>query len=185
MSLADTAGLLVEEGAERRPPLAAAERSRTIRVRALRSPAEPNTLVLVIRGPIGRADVEELCDRIRDLLEANDADRIVFDLGALPESDAVTVDMLARVQLTARRIGRRVLLRNACEELKDLLALMGLREVLPPCVELPLESRDHAEQGENRSVSRKKLIPEIRSPEISSTWSDQGSRLPDPFPGLY
>jgi hypothetical protein len=40
---------------------------------------------------------------------------------------------LARLQLTGRRLGRQVRLRHACGELQDLLALMGLRDVLLLC----------------------------------------------------
>jgi ABC-type transporter Mla MlaB component len=117
-------------------------------VHGLQPQAEPNTLVLVIAGSIARADLEALCDCVRALLEANYADRVVCDLSALLESDAATVDMLARVQLTARRLGRQVLLRNVCGELEDLLTVVGLRDVLPSCVDLPAESRGHAEQRE-------------------------------------
>jgi ABC-type transporter Mla MlaB component len=45
--------------------------------------------------------------------------------------DAVTVDALARLQLAARRSGRRVRLRNASAELLELVRFMGLRDVLP------------------------------------------------------
>lgn len=46
------------------------------------------------------------------------------------EPDALTVDALARLQLTAGRHGCRVRLRNASDELRDLVAFMGLRDVL-------------------------------------------------------
>jgi ABC-type transporter Mla MlaB component len=46
-------------------------------------------------------------------------------------ADAVTVDALARLQLAARRHGCQVRLRNASEELRELLAFMGLQDVLP------------------------------------------------------
>jgi len=45
--------------------------------------------------------------------------------------DAVTVDALARLQLAARGYGCRVRLRNASAELLDLVAFMGLEDVLP------------------------------------------------------
>jgi hypothetical protein len=51
------------------------------------------------------------------------------DVGALPP-DAATVDVLARLQLAARRLGREVRLRNASGELRDLIAFVGLRDVL-------------------------------------------------------
>jgi hypothetical protein len=54
---------------------------------------------------------------------------IVCDVGALAP-DAATVDVLARVQLAACRLGREVRLRNASGELRDLIAFVGLRDVL-------------------------------------------------------
>jgi anti-anti-sigma regulatory factor len=54
---------------------------------------------------------------------------IVCDVGALAP-DAATVDVLARLQLAARRLGREVRLRNASGELRDLIAFVGLRDVL-------------------------------------------------------
>jgi ABC-type transporter Mla MlaB component len=47
------------------------------------------------------------------------------------QADAATVDALARAQLAARRNGRRVRLRHASAELLQLIAFMGLEEVLP------------------------------------------------------
>jgi ABC-type transporter Mla MlaB component len=49
--------------------------------------------------------------------------------------DAVTVDALARLQLAARRLGCQVRLRHASEELRELVAFMGLDDVLPDCVD--------------------------------------------------
>jgi hypothetical protein len=43
----------------------------------------------------------------------------------------VTVDALARLQLGARRHGCQVRLRNASTELLELVAFMGLENVLP------------------------------------------------------
>ena len=47
------------------------------------------------------------------------------------ETDAVTVDALARLQLAARRHGCQVRLRGASDALRDLVAFMGLQNVLP------------------------------------------------------
>jgi hypothetical protein len=43
----------------------------------------------------------------------------------------VTVDALARLQLAARQHGCQVRLRHASSELFELVAFMGLRDVLP------------------------------------------------------
>jgi hypothetical protein len=45
-------------------------------------------------------------------------------------ADVLTVDALARLQLSARRCGRRLRLRDASGELQDLIAFVGLSEVL-------------------------------------------------------
>ncbi len=50
---------------------------------------------------------------------------VVCDAGALPP-DVVSVEALARLQLQARRHGRRVELRNVPVELGRLLAFLGL-----------------------------------------------------------
>jgi STAS domain len=54
---------------------------------------------------------------------------IVCDVGGLAP-DAVTVDALARLQLTAGRLGVEIRLRHASSELQELLAFVGLRDVL-------------------------------------------------------
>jgi ABC-type transporter Mla MlaB component len=81
-------------------------------------------------GPVTRDAIPAVCERARRLLEGCDAGPVVCDVGALAEPNAITIDALARLQLTARRLGHRVELRRTCEELEDLLELTGLREVL-------------------------------------------------------
>ena len=67
----------------------------------------PQSVAFAIRGPIARADLPGLCDRVCGLLENNDADIVLCDVHGV-EPDAVTVDALARLQLAARRHGCRV-----------------------------------------------------------------------------
>lgn len=74
-------------------------------------------------------DVPRLCERLRILLEASDADVIACDVSALP-ADAATVDALARLQLTARRCGGRIRLHRASHELLQLLSFVGLADVV-------------------------------------------------------
>lgn len=93
----------------------------------------PGTIVLGIGGPLTPSSILGLCQRLQLLLEGCDGGLIVCELGRLDGPDAGTVDALARLQLTAARLGRQVRLRHASSELRELLALMGLRDVLPLC----------------------------------------------------
>ena len=90
----------------------------------------PRTISFAVHGPISRADLPGLCDRVCGLLRECDADVALCDVSGV-QPDCVTVDALARLQLAARRNGCQVRLRDASRELLDLVAFMGLRDVLP------------------------------------------------------
>jgi len=89
-----------------------------------------STVAFTIEGPIARADLPGLCERVCALLEGSGAGVALCDVRGI-EVDAVTVDALARLQLAAHRQGCQVRLRNASRELLELVAFMGLRDVLP------------------------------------------------------
>jgi ABC-type transporter Mla MlaB component len=82
-----------------------------------------------ITGPITREDLPGLCKRVRSVLDESRA-VVRCDVAGV-EPDAVTVDALARLQLAARRRGCEVRLCNACDDLIELVELMGLTNVLP------------------------------------------------------
>jgi ABC-type transporter Mla MlaB component len=92
--------------------------------------AAPPTVAFAIRGPIARADLPGLCDRVCALLNESGAGVVLCDVHGV-EPDCVTVDALARLQLAARRYACQVRLRNASDELVELIAFMGLTDVLP------------------------------------------------------
>ena len=79
------------------------------------------------------ADVPELCARVRELLDRSDAALVICDVAGLSDPDCATVDALARIQLTARRLGSGLRLRGASDELHEVLALAGLCEVVGLC----------------------------------------------------
>jgi ABC-type transporter Mla MlaB component len=88
----------------------------------------PHEVAFAISGPIARADLPGLCERVR---------RILGDAGSIARCDvagvapnAVCVDALARLQLAARRRGCCVRLENASPALRELVELMGLTHVL-------------------------------------------------------
>ena len=91
----------------------------------------PGGTVLVMIGPITRDGIPSLCERARRLLGSCYPGPVACDVGALERPDAVTIDALARLQLTARRLGYRVELQRACGELEELLVLTGLGDVMP------------------------------------------------------
>jgi ABC-type transporter Mla MlaB component len=99
------------------------------------APAAPQT-GFAIHGPIARSDLPGLCARVCALLRASPATLVVCEVGTV-HPDAVTVDALARLQLAARRSGRRIELRNASREVLELVEFMGLEDVLAE--ELPVE----------------------------------------------
>ena len=95
----------------------------------MRTPA-PRTIAFAIAGPIARADLPGLCARVCALLATSGADVAFCDVRDVAP-DAVTVDALARLQLAARRYACQVCLRDASDQLLDLLAFTGLSDVLP------------------------------------------------------
>src|SRR4051794_22252756 len=111
-----------------------------------RSLPERDPGVLVIAGPVTCADVPGLCACVAALLEARGSRVVVCDVAAVGRPDAGTVGALARLQLTARRLGGRIRLRHASPELRELLSFLGLDEVVPTLV---VEAGREAEEGEH------------------------------------
>lgn len=95
---------------------------------SLGSRREPSTTTIVVGGSIAPADVRGICARLRAAIEESDAGVVLCDVGALLGVDAGTLDVLARLQLTARRCGGRMRLRRCPPELEELLAFAGLAE---------------------------------------------------------
>jgi len=91
--------------------------------------SSPATVTLAIRGPLERGDLPGLFDRTCALLSGTGPGLLCCEVTELA-ADAVAVDALARLALAARRHGTRVCLRGASEELRELMELMGLSEVL-------------------------------------------------------
>ncbi|MGH2721757.1 MAG: hypothetical protein ACRDJO_09150 [Actinomycetota bacterium] len=106
--------------------------SDTPRISVVHPPGGRGPVVLVVGGPIAPADIPGLCARVPLLLGPAGAGLVVCDVSGLAP-DAVTIDALARVQLTVRQLGGEIRLRNACDDLRGMVDLMGLHEALPPC----------------------------------------------------
>ena len=89
----------------------------------------PHSVAFAIYGPINDIDLCGLYARVCRLLEESPGDVALCDVAGV-EPDATTVDAIARLQLAAQRRGCIVRLRNASEELVELVGFMGLTEVL-------------------------------------------------------
>ncbi len=115
-------------------------------------PADPTfpEIELGRSGRIDRADIPLLCERVRVLLADHAADQLVCDVGAIVAPDAVTVDALARLHLTARRLGRHMRISHASPELHDLLAFVGLSAVMSLSDRSGLEVRRQTKEREQR-----------------------------------
>ena len=96
--------------------------------------------MLVIGAPIADGDVARLCGRLTALARGSDAEIVVCDVRELA-ADARSIDALARLQLTARRLGRRIRLHRASRELDALLSFCGLADVVGGAARLDLFGR--------------------------------------------
>ncbi|MDH6440466.1 ABC-type transporter Mla MlaB component [Streptomyces sp. SAI-144] len=107
--------------------------------------------VLVLVGPVTRDEVTGLSDEVRALLRTTRAGVVVCDVAGLGPPGLGTVDLLARLQLAARRAGGRIRLRDPDPGLHALLDLVGLRfevERQPEQGEPALGVEEEVEPGE-------------------------------------
>ncbi|MET9387333.1 STAS domain-containing protein [Streptomyces sp. NPDC002928] len=107
--------------------------------------------VLTLAGPVTRDEMTGLCDGVRALLEATGGGVVVCDVGGLGPPGLGAVDLLARLELAARRAGGRIRLRDPDPALRALLHLVGLRfelEGQPEQREPPLRVEEEVEPGE-------------------------------------
>ena len=90
----------------------------------------PHAVHVAIRGPIDRTDGPGLSEHVSALLRESGTNLVLCDVSGV-EPSVVTVDALARLQLGAQRNDCRIRLRNASSALRELVAFMGLGDVLP------------------------------------------------------
>lgn len=142
----------------------------------------PALLRLRLTGPVRPGDARSFSARIGRAVEAAGGPAggvrmtIECDVARLGPGDLAAIDALARVALAARRGGCPLLLRGASPHLRELIELAGLRRALPCPAAAQASSRGGSpKSGKKRAVSRKKVIPAMRSPSSSTTWSDHGS----------
>jgi len=86
--------------------------------------------VWALRPSVAREDVPGLCADFVASLADGCPTVVTWDVSAATEPDAVTIEALARLQLCALRVGRRIRIEGACRQLADLLSVTGLDGVL-------------------------------------------------------
>ena len=106
------------------------------------------TTIVVLRGPIERDDIPSLCERMGTLLEGGSGGSVVCDVGSICDPDAVTIDALAQLQLSARALRCRLWLMHACGKLQELIDLVGLNDVFPILAASGVEALGQAEERE-------------------------------------
>lgn len=92
--------------------------------------SEARPLRLTASGRLGLADLSRLGRSLVAAAERGDVDRVVVDLRTV-SADLATLDVLARLQLVARRHRQPVSFAHAPLVLRDLLTSVGLDEVVP------------------------------------------------------
>lgn len=82
----------------------------------------------------------------------DDTEVTIWRMDDLARPDLFVVDVLARLQLVARRLGWSIRLRDPCGELRALLDLAGLTEVVGHVASLRFETGGETESGEELGV---------------------------------
>lgn len=87
-------------------------------------------VVWPLAAVISREDIPALCDQLSVVVRYGGVRLVLCDVSQVAVHDAVLVEALLRLQLTAQRLGGRILVHRPSPQLLDLLTAMGLRAVL-------------------------------------------------------
>lgn len=87
---------------------------------------------------------------------------VVLDVSWLADPDCRAVEALARLQLAARRGGRQIVLHGSRPELRELVEMCGLSEILPCADAAPGSGVEPVRQPEEGKPARR--VQEERDP---------------------
>jgi hypothetical protein len=102
-------------------------------------------------------DVPRVCAQFGAWIQDQAGVAVLCDAGGLVDPDAVTVDVSARLHLTAKRLGRRIRVEGARDRLNELLAVVGLDALPPVPAGLGVQPWRQPEQRE-QSLGREKRV---------------------------
>jgi ABC-type transporter Mla MlaB component len=91
-------------------------------------------IVFLVAGLVEPGDVPRLCEELGALLagQPRPCAPVECDVGGVTRPNLALLDALARLRLTAQRLGHPLTVRNAPPALRALLELVGLDAVLTP-----------------------------------------------------
>jgi hypothetical protein len=113
---------------------------------------------------------------------AREPPRVVVDVGGYRKPDLVLVDVLARLRLVAGRVGASLVVLGASPELEQLLALVGLRAIVPLPSRESSELRREPEAREQPGVEK---VVDVGDPAVTELdHLDAPGREPPAGPGL-
>lgn len=99
------------------------------------SPGGPIQVAPAISFPVGptvtRTDIPVVCADLAERLRGRGPGVVTCDVTGIARPDVVTVEALARLRVTARRHGWRLVVSGAGPGLRQLVALLGLADALP------------------------------------------------------
>jgi ABC-type transporter Mla MlaB component len=124
-----------------------------------RRAASSHPAVWVLEPRLGRADVPRVCAQFGTWIQDQVGGAVVCDAGAVVDPDAVTVDVLARLHLTAKRFGRRIQVEGARDRLTELLAVVGLEALLSAPAGLGVHPGRQPEQREQSLGLEERVDP--------------------------
>ncbi len=92
---------------------------------------KPPFVTVQICPPVTREDAARLHEQLRLVLSDAADTAVICDVGTITDPDMVTVEVLARMQVSAKDLGFSLQIRHAGAMLLELLELTGLRDYLP------------------------------------------------------
>ena len=128
-------------------------------------PADDGVVVWPLGPALDRPDIPLLCDELGMLVRSRPGASVVCDVSAVARPDAVTVEALARLRLTARRLGCDLRIRGVDPRLRTLIAFVGLADALA-LGDVPLPGGPSGLEPRREAEEREELlgVEEVRDP---------------------